>query len=103
MGTKLKVCSDGDLLQRSKISLFTEHGDFIKVISQHLIDPRSISVRDDGHLIVCDRGDNSVKVLSPDGTGLAQSFREPHDFSNSAPAVYHEDKFFVSCNSHNYV
>ena len=57
----------GERFKLSKMFLFTEHGDFIKVISQHLIDP---SVRDDGHMIVCDSGDNSVKVLSPDGTGL---------------------------------
>ena len=34
----------------SKMFLFTEHGDFIKVISQRLINPSSVSVRDDGHM-----------------------------------------------------
>ena len=93
----------GNILEPGKMILFTEHGDFIKGISQHLIDPRSVSVRDDGHMIVCDWYDNSVKVLSPDGTGLAQYLQKPHDFSNPAPAVYHEDKFFVLYNSHNCV
>ena len=97
------IVIQGDFFKPSKMLLFTEHGDFIKVISQHLIDPKSVSVRDDGHMIVCDWGDNSVKVLSPDGTGLAQSFKEPHGFSNPTSAVYHEDKFFVSYDSHNYV
>ena len=93
----------GNILEPCKMLLFTEHGDFIKGISQHLIDPRSVSVRDDGHMIVCDWYDNSVKVLSPDGTGLAQSLQQPHGFRNPAPAVYHKDKFFVLYNSHNCV
>ena len=93
----------GKILELRKMLLFTEHGDFIKVISQHLIDPRSVSVRDDGHMIVCDKGDNSVKVLSPDGTGLVQSFKEPGGFNNPVLAVYHEDKFFVSFLSFNYI
>ena len=92
-----------NFLEPRKMFLFTEHGDFIKVISQHLIDPRSVSVRDDGHMIVCDWGDKSVKVLSPDGTGLVQSFKEPRGFSNPVLAVYHEDKFFVSFVSFNYI
>ncbi|XP_066017416.1 E3 ubiquitin-protein ligase TRIM71-like [Pocillopora verrucosa] len=93
----------GDILEPRKMLLFTEHGDFIKVISQHLIDPWSVSVRDDGHMIVCDRGDKSVKVLSPDGTGLVQSFKGSHGFSKPTSAVYHEDKFFVLFDSLNYV
>nr|XP_058971147.1 E3 ubiquitin-protein ligase TRIM71-like [Pocillopora verrucosa] len=79
----------------SKMFLFTEHGDFIKVISQHLISPRSVSVRDDGHMILCDSGDKSVKVLSPDGTGLVQSFKGPHGLDYPNSAVYHENRFFV--------
>ena len=93
----------GDILEPCKMLLFTEHGDFIKVISQHLIDPCSVSVRDDGHMIVCDWGDKSVKVLSPDGRGLVQSFKEPRGFRNPALAVYREDKFFVSFVSFNYI
>ena len=82
--------------------LFTEHGDFIKVISQHLIDPWSVSVRDDGHMIVCDSGDKSVKVLSYDGTGLVQSFKGPYGFGIPASAVYHGDRF-LSYITHSYV
>ena len=93
----------GELFTSSKMFLFTEHGDLIKVIGQHLIDPCSVSVRDDGHMIVCDSGDNSVKVLSPDGTGLVQSFKGPHASDYPASVVYHEDKFFVLYDSHNYV
>ena len=46
-------------------------------------------------MIVCDWADNSVKVLSPDGTELVQSFKGPHSFRSPTSAVYHEDKFFV--------
>ena len=31
----------------------------------------------DDRMVVCDRGDNAVKVLSPEGTELLQSFRAP--------------------------
>ena len=85
----------GELMKLSKMFLFTEQGNFIKAIGQHLIFPRSVSVRDDGHMIVCDWADNSVKVLSPDGTELEQSFKGPHSFRSPTSAVYHEDKFFV--------
>ena len=77
----------------SKMFLFTEHGDFIKVISQRLINPSSVSVRDDGHMILCDSGDKLVKVLSPDGTGLVQSFKGPHSLDYPTSAVYHENNF----------
>ena len=85
----------GELFISSKMFLFTEKGKFIKAIGQHLSFPRSVSVRDDGHMIVCDWADNSVKVLSPDGTELEQSFKGPHSFRSPTSAVYHEDKFFV--------
>ncbi|XP_022800961.1 E3 ubiquitin-protein ligase TRIM71-like [Stylophora pistillata] len=85
----------GDILENSKIFLFTEHGDFIKVISQHLIDPYTVFVRGDGHMIVCDWGDNSVKVLSPDSTKLVHSFKGTNSFGHPCSAVYHGDKFFV--------
>ena len=93
----------GELFKLNKIFLFTEHGNFIKVISQHLIDPRSVSVRDDGHMIVCDWGDKLVKILSPDGTRLVQSLRGLHGHSYPASAVYHEHKFFALYDSQNYV
>lgn len=86
----------GELLQTSKMFLFTEYGDFIKVISQDLIDPFTISVKGDGHMIVCDLGDKSVKVLSPDGVRLVHSFKGTNAIESPGCAVYHADKFFVS-------
>ena len=89
------IVIDGKHFQPSKMFLFTEHGNFIRVISQRLISPLSVSVGDDGHMIVCDSGDNSVKILSPDGTGLVQSFKGPHASHYPASAVYHKNRFFV--------
>ena len=48
---------------------------FIKNISnEHLIKPIDLTIACDGHMLVCDCGDNTVKVLSPDGTELPKSF-----------------------------
>lgn len=82
--------------ESSKISLFTEDGQFIKHISEHLINPCSVSVRSDGNIIVCDSGDISVKVLSPDHTKLLQSFRMRNYDAFPWFAIYHKEKYFVS-------
>ena len=86
----------GQVFQPSEMFLFTEHGQFIKHISQHLIDPLRASVTSDGHLIVTNYGDYSVKVLSPDGTELLQSFSAPDCDDFPWFVVYHHDMFFVS-------
>ena len=86
----------GKVFEPSEMFLFTEHGQFIKHISQHLIDPLRVSVRTDGHMIVTYFGDDSVKVVSPDGTELLQSFSAPDCDASPLFAVYHQDMFFVS-------
>ena len=63
--------------QPRKMSVFTERGDFITHITEYLINPWSVSVGIDGQLLVCDAGDNTVKLLSPDGTQLIQTVRAP--------------------------
>ena len=81
----------------SKISAFTELGQFVKDIStQHLVNPCSVSVRDDGLLIVCDSGDLKVKILSAEGDKLENSFGVPHFDAFPWFAVHHERKYFVS-------
>lgn len=81
----------------SKISVFTELGQFVKNIStQHLVNPCSVSVRDDGLLIVCDSGDLKVKILSAEGDKLENSFGVPHFDAFPWFAVHHERKYFVS-------
>ena len=86
----------GEGIKPCEMFLFTEQGQFIKHTSQNLIDPRGVSVTNDGHMIVCDYGDKSVKVLSPDGTQLLQSFSAPAYCSFPLFAVCHQDMFFVS-------
>ena len=77
-----------------KLYLIDESGKSIKEIGQgYLTLPMAVSVSHDGSIIVCDRGNSSVNVLSPDGTKLLQSFSHPH-FPHFS--VYHQDMFFVS-------
>ena len=82
---------------RGFLSLINVSGEFIKRIGdEYLKDPWSVSVTHDGRIIVCDWDDKSVKVLSPDGTELLQSFRAPGCDASPSFAVYHQDMFFVS-------
>ena len=46
--------------------------------------------------MVCDWGDKTIKVLSPDGTELLQSFVAPDCDRLPLFAVCHQEKFFVS-------
>jgi len=81
----------------TKLSLFTEGGQFIKHINDsHLEHPVHLSVVSDGRKISCDWEDNKIKVLSPDGKDLLLSFSAPDCDSELWCAVYHQGKFFVS-------
>ena len=83
--------------QPRKIAVFAESGQFIKQITnKHLKDPIRVSVGRDGHLIVYDLGGKTIKVLSPDGKELFQSFSAP---DRPWFAVCHQEKFFVSYHS----
>ena len=93
------VCH-GTAGQPGKIAVFAESGEFIKhITNKHLKNPIEVSVGRDGHLIVCDFCDKTIKVLSPDGTKLFQSFSAPDSDCDWFPqfAVCHQEKFFVSC------
>ena len=81
----------------SEISVFTEDKQFVKRITEHVRNPCSVSVsRTDGKIIVCDSGDISVKVLSPDGTEMLLSIRVPNCDAFPWFAVHHQEKYFVS-------
>lgn len=81
-----------------KMSVITDQGHFIEHFSEHLIIPLGVFVKPDGDgdVIVCDGGDQKVKVLSPDGLGLLQSIRAPNRTESPEFACYHHDMFFVS-------
>ena len=90
------IVTHGEASQSRKMSVFTERGQFIKHISSdHLIDPRSVFVRADGHIIVCDGGDKTINVLSPDGMELRQSIRAPHCDDTPSFSCYYQDTFYV--------
>ena len=98
----LAFTQSGDVLScvpndDNMLSLFTEGGQFIKHINdEHLKKPFHLSVASDGRIITCDKADNKIKVLSPDGNDLLQSFSAPDCDSSPWCAVYHQDTFFVS-------
>ncbi|XP_068726777.1 E3 ubiquitin-protein ligase TRIM71-like [Montipora capricornis] len=92
----------GDLLTSvagsdNKLRVFSEEGHFIKHINdKHLDDPCNLFIASDGHIIITDEGDKKIKVLSPDGNDLLQSFSAPGCDKSPFYAIYHQDKFFVS-------
>ena len=79
------------------ISLFTESGQFIKHINdEHLQIPSYMSVGNDGSIIACDWTNNEIRVISPDGMQLLQSFRASDCDESLYCVVNHQDRFFVS-------
>ncbi|XP_068675722.1 E3 ubiquitin-protein ligase TRIM71-like [Montipora foliosa] len=92
----------GDLLtlvqkSYSKLRLFSEEGHFIKRINdKHLDKPCHLSIASDGRIIITDYGDKKIKVLSPDGNDLLQSFSAPDCDKKPFYAIYHQNKFFIS-------
>ena len=92
-GDVIAYVPDGE----NQLSLFTKGGQFIKHINdKHLKKPVNISVGSDGRIITSDFEDRQIKVLSPDGNALLQSFSAPGCNYKPWCAVYHQDTFFVS-------
>ena len=92
-GDIIAVVPDDD----HKISLFTESGQFIKHINdEHLEIPAYVSVGNDGEITACDWKNNEIRLVSPDGMQLLQSFRASDCDNSLFCAVNHQDRFFVS-------
>ena len=91
------IVTHGDEISR-KMCVITDGGQFIEQFSKHLINPVGMFVKtdDDGHVIVCDSGDCKIKVLSPDGAELLQSFSDQDCNAGPSYVFYHHDMFFVS-------
>ena len=96
--------SSGDILvvqlsspSKKQLSVFTERGHYMTDISKHVLRPRSVSVRKDGNLLLCNGC--GVEVLSPDGTKLIQTIKAPYCDELPCFAVYHQGMFFVSYDS----
>ena len=91
----------GDLLvcdqSTQKILVFTENGQFIRYIGgEHVKRPYHVSVISDGRIITSDSDDKRIKVLTPDGKDLLQSFKAPGCGETPDCVIYHKDQFFAS-------
>ena len=88
--SKLIVTASG------KIFCFNESGKLLeKIINKHLKEPYHLTFARDGRMMVCDRGDYTLKVLSPDGKQLLLTISDP-DHGKPSCAVSHQDILVVS-------
>ena len=98
--TSVAFTNTGNLIiiASSAMHCFNENGQFLNSITnKHLNDPFKLTITCDDHMVVSDRGDKSIKVLSPDGTELVQSFSASDCLmSHLGVGVCHQDMFFVS-------
>ena len=85
--------SDLIVIAFHKIFCFNESGKFVKSITnKHLKEPDYLTIARDGRMVVCDRGDNTIKVLTPDGSQLLLTISDPH-CAWLCYAVFHHDVF----------
>ena len=91
------------VIASGKIFCFNESGKVGKNIThKHLKQPFHLTIARDGRMVVCDWGDDTVKVLSPDGTQLLLIISDP-DHATPWSAVSHQDMFAVCYYSTNNV
>ena len=87
------------VIASNKFFCFNETGKLVKnITSKHLEKPFSLTITRDGRMVVCDEGDNTVKVFSSDGFQLLQTICDP-DHARPFYAVCHQDMFVVSYHS----
>ena len=88
--------SDLIVIASRKLFCFNESGKFVKSITnKHLKAPHCLTIARDGRMVVCDWGDRTVKVLTPDGSQLLLTISYP-DRECPTYAVCHQDVFAVS-------
>ena len=68
-----------------------------KFTIKHLKSPQHLTIERtcDRRMVVCDKGDRTVKVLSSDGSQLLLTISDP-DHRLPRCAMYHQNRFFVS-------
>ena len=66
-----------------------------KITNKHLNIPYHLTISRDGRMVVCDLGDHTVKLLSPDGTRLLITISHPDHERPNFP-VFHQDKLVAS-------
>ena len=88
------------VIASNKISCFdAESYKLVRNINnKHVKRPGRLTIAGDGRLLVCDWDDNTVKVLSPDGSQLLLSISDPDSGTPLCP-LHHQNMFFV-CFSH---
>ena len=112
-GKHLKTISDKELIKPNSVA-FTRSSGLIVIAAggmfcfncesgklfndstnKHLKKPFRLTIARDGRMVVCDWGDNTVKVVSPDGTVLLLTITDP---DRACPwfAVCHQDMIVVS-------
>ena len=84
------------VIATGKIFCFNKRGKLVKKITtKHLKKPVRLTIARDGRMVACDWGDNTLKVLSPDGEHLLLTISDP-DREVPRFAVSHQDIFVVS-------
>ena len=84
------------VIATGKIFCFNESGKLLeKIINKDLKKPFRLTIARDGRMVVCDRSDNTLKVLSADGRQLLLTISDP-DRAPPSFAVSHQDIFVVS-------
>ena len=97
--TSVAFTQSGDVIviATGSVICFKISGEFTGCINnKNLNSPFSLTIAFDGGMIVCDTGDKSVKVLSPDGTEMLKSFSALDCDDSPWEAVCFQNKFFVS-------
>ena len=84
------------VIASNKILCFDESYNLVRNVSnKYLKQPSRLAIAGDGRLMVCDRGDNTVKVLSPNGSQLLLTISDPDRETPFCP-LHHQNMFFVS-------
>ena len=90
-----RSCGEIIVIDSGKMILCSNTGVFWEYISGVAL-PESVSVSSNGHMIVCDKEEATVKVLHSEGR-LVKSFSSDQTlYGQPSFAIHHRNKFFVS-------
>ena len=88
------------VIASDKMFCFSESLEFVKyIINKQLKQPHHLTIARDGRMVVCDGGDNTVKILSSDGSQVLLSVCHHDGGKIPVCAVYHQNKIFASYSS----
>ena len=96
--TSVAFNKSGELIviASNKILCFDESYNLVRNVSnKYLKQPGRLTIAGDGRLMVCDLGDKTLKVLSPDGSQLLLTISDPDRETPFCP-LHHQNMFFVS-------